>query len=243
MNWFEALLITGILLPGIFLMAKNEKKLMDDLLPNEKVPPFWVRIMNHLIIAVPFAFLGAYFFSRAGFLHFSLKGITLTGILLSLICAILHLVYYYGYLIKNLEEETIVKIEKSRNQLGIMTRLLYGGIVEEVIFRFGLMSFFVWIFNLIIDSQLISMWIGNLLAAVLFALAHLPGIYQMKVTITKQLLIYGNSINIMVGLFCGWLYWKEGLLASIVCHMLFHFVWYVYEKVNPKWPSSKIGNK
>lgn len=230
MDVTNALLMIGIALPGILLMAKEEKNLMENLAPNEKVPPFWARMLNHLLLAVPFAFLGAYFIDRVGFPPLSLSGITLTVILLSLLCALLHLIYYYGYLLKRLDAETAMKVKASQRQLGIMTRLLYGGIVEEVIFRFGLMTFFVWVFHLMIDSLFISMWLGNGLAAILFALAHLPGMYQMKIPMTKQLLLYGNSTNVMVGLFCGWLYWTEGLAAAIVCHMMFHLVWYVYEK-------------
>lgn len=58
--------------------------------------------------------------------------------------------------------------------MGIFTRLFYGGIVEEVIFRFGLMSFFVRLGSLMLDHQLAAIWIGNLLAAIFFALIHLP---------------------------------------------------------------------
>jgi hypothetical protein len=38
----------------------------------------------------------------------------------------------------------------------------------------------------------------------------------------------------MVGLLCGWLYWSEGFAAAILCHMLFHFVWFIFEKTITK---------
>ena len=224
------LLMADITLPGIFLMVINEKKLIKDFLPDEKMPSFWSRFLSHLIMAVPFVILGIFFYSKAGFANLSFTGINGTSLLLSLVCALIHVAYYYGYFVRNVDKATIDRVEHSRKQLGILTRLFYGGIVEEVIFRFGLMSFFVWLGNLVIDNQLFSLWSGNLLAAILFALVHLPSIYQMKVKVTKTILIYSNSMNIMVGLVCGWLYWSEGLAASILCHMLFHLVWYFFEK-------------
>jgi membrane protease YdiL (CAAX protease family) len=242
MRIVEILIMVALILPGIILMVFNEKKLIHDFLPDEKIPPFWVRMLNHFIMAVPLAVLGVFFYSKAGFTKPSFAGINETSLLLGLVCALVHVAYYYGYFIKKVDKDTIAKVDHSRKQLGIFTRLIYGGIVEEVIFRFGLMSFFVWIGNLVIDNQLISMWIGNLVAAILFALVHLPAIYQMKIKITKTLLIYSNSMNIMVGLFCGWLYWSEGLAAAILCHILFHLVWYFFEKMNKVAESPNIFN-
>jgi membrane protease YdiL (CAAX protease family) len=77
-----------------------------------------------------------------------------------------------------------------------------------------------------------SLRIRNLLAAVLFAFVHLPSFFQMKVTVSKLISIYLNRANIVVGLFYGWLYWSERFLAAILCHMLFHLLWYFFEKTN-----------
>ncbi|WP_090633717.1 CPBP family glutamic-type intramembrane protease [Neobacillus massiliamazoniensis] len=77
-----------------------------------------------------------------------------------------------------------------------------------------------------------AFWLGNIATAVIFALAHLPAIFQMKIKVTNTILIYSNSMNIMVGLCCGWLYWTQGFAAAVLCHILFHLVWYVFEKRN-----------
>jgi membrane protease YdiL (CAAX protease family) len=230
MRLVEILLAIVIALPGVILMAIKERKLIEDFLSEEKVPPYWARVLNHLIMVVPFAILGGFFYKKAGFTGLSFAGINATSLILGVFCALIHAAIYYGYFIKRIDKETNRKVEASRKQLGIWTRLFYGGIVEEVIFRFGLMSFFVWLGGTILPNEQISLWVGNLLAAILFALAHLPAIFQMKVTLSKAVFIYSISMNIMVGLFCGWLYWSGGLSAAILCHMLFHLVWYGFEK-------------
>jgi hypothetical protein len=240
MRIVELCVVVGLILPGILLMTIKEKKIIEEFMPNEIVPPILARVLNHLIMTVPFAVLGVYFSSKAGFTKALSDGINGTSLLLGLACALVHVAIYYLYFIKRVDPATNEKVERSRKQLGISTRLLYGGIVEEVIFRFGLLSFFGWLGHLFIENELVTLWIGNLLAAILFALMHLPAIFQMKLKVTKLIIIYSVSMNIMVGLFCGWLYWSEGLAAAILCHMLFHLVWFIFEKIISKNEGGKI---
>lgn len=49
-----------------------------------------------------------------------------------------------------------------------------------------------------------------------------------------------TSINLMVGLSCGWLYWKYGLGAAILRHMTFHMVWYLLEIVDKDNAGMKV---
>ncbi|SEM77408.1 CAAX protease self-immunity [Mesobacillus persicus] len=240
MNISELLLTIVLLLPGVLMMAINEKKLYCDLIPDIETPSFGLRLLNHIILAFPFALIGLFFYKKVGFQVFSFEGVSVLSLILSLLCAFLHVVVYYFYFKKNVARETYKQVEKSRRQLGIWTRTFYGGIVEEMIFRFGLMTFIVWICNLFISNSVVSIWIGNIVASIAFALAHLPAVYQMKVRVTRPMLIYSTSMNLLVGLLCGWLYWKEGLAAAILCHMLFHLVWYVFEKFD-KNAQTQIG--
>lgn len=235
MNLLELLFILGILLPGILLMAINEKELYMDILPNEAPPSLGLRLLNHVILAVPFAILGLFFYKRAGFEDaLSLDGIDPFSFGLGLLCAFFNIVVYYWFFKRNVAEDTFKKVEKTRQQLGISTRCLYGGIVEEVVFRFGLMSFFSWVCNLLTPSSNLSIWTANILASILFALAHLPSVYQLKTPVTTTILLYSMGMNVVVGLICGWLYWQNGLIAAIMCHMLFHLVWYAAERIDYK---------
>jgi membrane protease YdiL (CAAX protease family) len=240
MNLNEMILIMVMLLPGICLMAKSEEKLYQELLKDTNIPSYSLRLFNHIILSYPFAFLGLFFYKIVGSEVFTIEALNRYSLSLSLLCALIHVAVYYFYFRKNVENETFTKVEKTRQQIGIVTRTLYGGVVEEIIFRFGMMSFFVWVCNFFIEDVDLSIWTANILASILFALAHLPGVYQMKVPVTKTIYLYTTSMNVMVGVFCGWLYWKEGLLAAIMCHMLFHLVWYVFEIMVPILPKKKI---
>ncbi|WP_141396951.1 CPBP family intramembrane metalloprotease [Ureibacillus xyleni] len=64
----------------------------------------------------------------------------------------------------------------------------------------------------------------------------------MKNPVTKTILFYSSSMNLLVGLICGWLYWQNGLLAAIMCHMLFHLIWYMFERFEFKFYESKYSN-
>ncbi len=237
MNLHELLLIIVMLLPGLSLMAINEKDLYKNILKDVAPPSLVLRFVNHVILSFPFALLGLFFYKRAGFEEaFSLTRMDLLSLVLSLLCAFSNIIVYYFYFKKNVAEDTYKEVEQTRQQLWIWTRCFYGGIVEEVIFRFGIMSFFVWIGNLLTFPYVLSIWIANFLASLLFALAHLPGIYQMKTPVTKIILFYSFTMNLLVGFICGWLYWQNGLAASIICHMLFHLVWYLFEKIAFKIP-------
>ncbi|MDZ5472825.1 CPBP family intramembrane glutamic endopeptidase [Bacillus sp. 31A1R] len=234
MGTFASLLIIVLVLPGILSMTLNEKKVYQDVIKDGDIPSFWLRLLNHVIIVVPFAILGLFFYEREGFDIQSIQGLNINSVSISLLCALINVAAYYLFFKRRVSLDTFTKAERSRTQLGIWTRIFYGGVVEEVIFRFGLMSFLVWLFNLFITNTILSVWLSNLLASILFALAHLPGVYQMKVSVTKTVLIYTNGMNIIVGLTCGWLYWKEGLAAAVMCHMIFHLVWYVFEKLGKR---------
>ena len=107
----------------------------------------------------------------------------------------------------------------------LATRFLYGGFTEEIIMRFGLMTFIVWIGSKILGStKPIVYWIGILMAAMIFALAHFPIAYQAVDNPSSALLTYiliGNSIG---GIVFGWLYWKKGLEAAFIAHIFAHVI-------------------
>ena len=58
-----------------------------------------------------------------------------------------------------------------------LLRSLSAALTEEIFFRLGLMALFVWIIRFVVRRTTIekpSLWIGNFLAALIFACAHLP---------------------------------------------------------------------
>jgi membrane protease YdiL (CAAX protease family) len=95
-----------------------------------------------------------------------------------------------------------------------------AGVYEEVWFRLGLMTIVVWVAMRVSGRQAPSpamMWIGNAFAAVAFGAAHLPLAFSVAAP-SASFAAYVVAANGVVGLTCGWLYWRRGLLAAMVAH-------------------------
>lgn len=98
----------------------------------------------------------------------------------------------------------------------------YGGIAEEIQLRLFVMSLFVWLGRFISrtsDGKPTSavFWIANLLAAVFFGLGHLP-MTSLLVPITPLVITRAIVLNGLVGIVCGWLFWKRGLESAMIAH-------------------------
>lgn len=106
--------------------------------------------------------------------------------------------------------------------LAMCLRALSAGITEEIEFRLGLMTLFVWILRTFVSksgSTEPSLSIGNMLAALLFALAHLPG-HVTSETAAWNLVMVILLYNGLAGMLLGWLYARYGLLSAVLAHML-----------------------
>ncbi len=96
-----------------------------------------------------------------------------------------------------------------------LLRSLSAAITEEIGFRLGLMTLFVWVLRSIVrkpEFDQTSLWIGNLLSALVFGAGHLPGTAGMLMTVLV--------LNTVAGLLMGWLYLSRGLLAAMVAHFV-----------------------
>ena len=112
-----------------------------------------------------------------------------------------------------------------------LVRFLYGGVTEEILMRFGLMTFITWLVSKALDFKSITYWIAILLSSLVFAIGHFPIVYQNIPSPSNVLLSYiliGNSVG---GLIFGWLYWKKGLESSMIAHAMAHFILIVLERV------------
>ena len=111
--------------------------------------------------------------------------------------------------------------------LGLLTGVIYGGIVEELLMRLfcmSLISFLLWkIFCR--KSSKAPAWtliLGNILAALLFAAGHLPATIGLFGELNALLIFRCFLLNGIGGLFFGYLYRKYGLYYGMLCHMGFH---------------------
>jgi len=110
-----------------------------------------------------------------------------------------------------------------------LTRFLYGGITEEILMRWGLMTLLVWIPWKVLQKSTGKprsgmIWSAIAITAVLFGAGHLPLLLELVPQASAFLMIYIVGLNALVGLATGWLYWKRGLEAAMMAHMLFHLL-------------------
>ena len=100
--------------------------------------------------------------------------------------------------------------------------IFYGGIGEEILFRLFVMSLLVWISFKIKKTSAgtpttIGAWLAIIISAVLFGLGHLP-VASSYVTINAMTVTEAIVNNGIIGMVCGWLYWKKGLESAMIAH-------------------------
>lgn len=111
----------------------------------------------------------------------------------------------------------------------IPMRLLYGGITEELLLRWGLLAPVAWLIwrgrvRLGASAETPSartMWAAIVVSAVLFGIGHLPAL-ATSVGLTPALIVRTVALNTIAGLGLGWLFWRRSLETAMVAHMTFH---------------------
>ncbi|MBC6973116.1 CPBP family intramembrane metalloprotease [Bacillus sp. Xin] len=191
----------------------------------------WIFVFS---IAIPG--MGAFFLSKIQDGNIILPSNIGEAVLIEVIFSFGHVIMYYGFFRKVIDKETFPQIEHQRHGAGLGARFLYGGVVEEIIFRWGLMSLFITSISFFHDVTQIIVILGIILSSILFAITHFLGVKGMK----KSRWLYSYAVlgNLWVGIFCGWQFWSNGLISAIIVHMLFHLLLYPCEL----WYRKKIGS-
>lgn len=103
-----------------------------------------------------------------------------------------------------------------------LSSILYGGIAEEIMLRWGLMTIMVYVFSF--KGEVLKNWTyiaAIILSALIFALGHYSATNQY-LEMTPIVWVRMLALNGLGGLFFGWLYWKYHLEAAIFSHMFAH---------------------
>ncbi len=121
--------------------------------------------------------------------------------------------------------------------LQLVLGLLYGGITEELLLRWGLMSLFVW-FGCLLAKRFsnqsapacqpspVITWMAIVLAAILFGLGHLPAL-ATSVTLTTLIILRTVLLNALGGLVFGWLFWRKNLESAMIAHAMTHVGFFI----------------
>jgi hypothetical protein len=203
------------------------------LLVMPEVPgvPRGALLLNPLLILVGVAFLGAWAAPRCGYRAWQgdapARGrvaVAAVGFALGLAIA------GFDHLARGAwqaEPGRAPSLVEGWSAAGLAVGVLYGGVVEEVIARWGLMSLAV-----------LALWrlgwrtagappaaavvAGNLVAALAFAAAHLPVLFAGGAEPTMPLLVRTLALNALAGLAFGWIFARRDLVDAIAAHAAAH---------------------
>ena len=109
-------------------------------------------------------------------------------------------------------------------ELPVVTRVLYGGIGEEIMTRWGLMSGLAALALWLGLRREAACWAGNACAALLFGLGHLPTLFALLGTPPGWLVVLVVAANTAIGLIFGWLFIRRGLEAAMIGHAAAHIL-------------------
>jgi hypothetical protein len=123
----------------------------------------------------------------------------------------------------------VTRAERLNSSMPLLTRLLYGGITEELLLRWGLLTLLVWAAWRIFQGtrgspRTIYFVIAIVISSVVFGIGHLPLVSALEVDFTLPIVAFIVLANSLFGLIAGYLYWQKGLEAAIIAHMSTHVV-------------------
>lgn len=251
-DWRLFLTLVCISLPGIVVttpgLIRSMIPVMEPKLPAGKTLPSAGVLMiamgfEVLVLLAGFAALGTLGSARVGlrapFFEAFIAGTSLWDsaapqLLPMLIGGVLgglaFVAAYYWVFRPQIDPQTIQSMESLRMQMGLTGRLLYGGVLEEVLTRWGLMSAIAWLGSKLSGTAGPGvMWTAIILSGIIFGLLHIPNYVVTGSRLTLPFGLLMLFLNLWASLVFGWLFWQYGLLAAIGAHMLFHLVWYPFD--------------
>jgi membrane protease YdiL (CAAX protease family) len=123
---------------------------------------------------------------------------------------------------------------QERLSLPLFARVLYGGITEELLLRWGLMTVLVWLAWTLLQRRRGvpapgHIWLAIVVSALLFGVGHLPAASVLAGPLESAAVAWVVSVNTAFGLLFGHLFWKHGLESAMIAHGLTHVVHYLAE--------------
>ncbi len=114
----------------------------------------------------------------------------------------------------------------------LAARVLYGGITEELLLRWGLMTFALWALwgawrrlrRITAMPAPAAIWLAIAVSALAFALGHLPAAWALAGPLPAETVAWILGANAVFGLIAGYLFWRRGLEAAMMAHGLAHLI-------------------
>ncbi len=244
-NWPLIVVLFCLSIPGVFITMT---RLVHFLLPDNtevlKKKASRLVIFQALFMVLAMSFAGALLSGRTGLsdpvLVPLLQGKDVLNTFLSsllpsltyaLICFFVFCFLYYGIVRSILDEQSIEVMAKLLTVLKPDGCLLYGGVVEEIIVRWGLMNlvaFFTMLFTKQINNTIIFSSI--IISGLLFVIGQIPVYIAAGCKPYRRLIYSLVLLSLCQSLFFGIVFWKYGLIAAIISHLFFHILWIGYDR-------------
>lgn len=115
----------------------------------------------------------------------------------------------------------------------LMSSVLYGGIGEEILLRWGFMSLMVWLASFVFRKRAgesvhpVALWTGIIVAAVAFGAGHLPAVMAMVGHLDAGLVARTIVLNAGAAIGFGYVYYRKGLESAMFAHMGAHLAFFV----------------
>lgn len=101
-------------------------------------------------------------------------------------------------------------------------RMLWGGVYEEIVLRWGLMSLLAWAICAVLKRRGASVAAAILLSGLAFGILHLPAAYAAFTDPPGALLFRVVALNAVLGLGFGLAYARNSLEAGMAAHAAAH---------------------
>ncbi len=178
------------------------------------------------------AYLGYQLATKAGLLKpFSFNRYDMIkALLLSVFSGAIMLSDYYVFA-PLIPQVKAAYVPEAFNLPALLFSMLYGGVLEEIMLRFFFLSLIVVIMDLVFKRTKTEQpipafyyFIANFIAAVFFALGHLPATRVAFGSLSGILVLRSLILNGVLGYLFGWVYIKMGLQYAMITHGLTHLV-------------------
>lgn len=116
--------------------------------------------------------------------------------------------------------------------ISLLSRILYGGITEEILVRWFLTSAFAWLAWRVFQRRQgipkpLYVWAAIGASAVLFAAGHLPAAAAMLGSLPPNVISFVIGGTAPFGMLFGYLFWRYGLEAAVLAHAITHIVAFI----------------
>jgi membrane protease YdiL (CAAX protease family) len=121
---------------------------------------------------------------------------------------------------------------QERFAVPLVARVLYGGITEELLLRWGFMTTLVWLAWRFLQHRRGAVQAGFVslaiaVSALVFGVGHLPAASALIGALDAHVVVFVIGANAVFGLLFGYLYWRYGLESAMLAHALAHVVSYL----------------